>query len=228
MKISYYGHSCFGVELKGINLLFDPFISDNPLIPGTGVNADKVAADYILVSHGHSDHIADCVSIAKRTGAKVVCSWEISVWLNNQGIENTHPMNTGGKWMFDFGKVKCVVALHSSSLPDGSYGGNPLGFIIESEEGSFYYAGDTALTLDMKLIGDYRKVDFAFLPVGDNFTMGVDNAIIAAGFVKCSDIIGMHFDTFGFIKIDQEEAVKKFAQAGKKLRLMKIGETIEK
>lgn len=228
MKISYYGHSCFGVEVKGKHLLFDPFISHNPLVPGTGVSADKVAADYILVSHGHEDHIADCVAIAKRTGAKVVCSWEIHVWLNKQGVENTHPMNTGGKWMFDFGKVKCVVAQHSSSLPDGSYGGNPMGFIIESDEGSFYYAGDTALTLDMKLIGDYRKIGFAFLPIGDNFTMGVDNALIASDFIKCNDIIGMHFDTFGFIKIDQEDAVKKFQHAGKKLTLMKIGDSLEK
>lgn len=228
MKISYYGHSCFGVEIKGKQILFDPFISPNPLISGTGVSVETVQADYILVSHGHNDHIADCVSIAKRTGATVVCSWEISVWLNKQGIEKTHPMNTGGKWKFDFGNVKCVVAQHSSSLPDGSYGGNPLGFIIESEEGNFYYAGDTALTYDMKLIGEYRHINFAFLPIGDNFTMGIDNAIIASEFINCSDIIGMHFDTFGYIKIDHAEAVKKFSRAGKKLTLMNIGDTIEK
>lgn len=228
MNISYYGHSCFGVEIKGKHLLFDPFITYNTLVPGTGVSADNVKADYILVSHGHEDHIADCVAIAKRTGATVICSWEISVWLNKQGVEKTHPMNVGGKWLFEFGKVKCVVAQHSSGLPDGTYGGNPMGFIVESDEGNFYYAGDTALTYDMKLIGEYRSVDFAFLPIGDNFTMGIDNAIIACDFIECNDIIGMHYDTFGYIKIDHADARDKFERAGKKLTLMKIGETISK
>jgi L-ascorbate metabolism protein UlaG (beta-lactamase superfamily) len=226
MKITFYGHSCFGIEVKGKHLLFDPFISPNPLAAHIDVNSVK--ADFILQSHGHMDHIADTVAIAKRTGATVICAYEIHEWLNKQGVTTTHPMNTGGKWMFDFGKVKCVAAVHSSSLPDGSYGGNPMGFVIESEEGNFYYAGDTALTYDMKLIGEYRKVDFALLPLGDNFTMGVDNAIIASDFIKCNDIIGMHYDTFGYIKIDSSEAIQKFERSGKKLTLMNIGETITK
>ena len=137
-------------------------------------------------------------------------------------------MNIGGKTKFDFGNVKCVNAVHSSCLPDGSNGGNPMGFVVESSEGNFYYAGDTALTYDMKLIGDYRSINFAFLPIGDNFTMGVDNAIIATEFINCPDIIGMHYDTFGFIKIDKNEAVKKFESAGKKLTLLEIGQTISK
>jgi L-ascorbate metabolism protein UlaG (beta-lactamase superfamily) len=137
-------------------------------------------------------------------------------------------MNIGGKIVQDFGNVKCVNAVHSSSLPDGTYGGNPMGFVIESTEGNFYYAGDTALTYDMKLIGEYRSVDFAFLPIGNNFTMGIDNAIIASEFVNCNDIIGMHYDTFGYIKIDHEEAVRKFDRSGKKLTLLKIGETLSK
>jgi L-ascorbate metabolism protein UlaG (beta-lactamase superfamily) len=124
--------------------------------------------------------------------------------------------------------VKCVNAVHSSSLPDGSYGGNPMGFVVESSSGNFYYAGDTALTYDMKLIGDYRKIDFAFLPIGDNFTMGVENAIICTDFIKCDDIIGMHYDTYGYIKIDHELAIKKFGHAGKNLTLIKVGETINK
>jgi L-ascorbate metabolism protein UlaG (beta-lactamase superfamily) len=226
MKITYYGHSCFGVEINGKNLLFDPFITPNELAKNIDVNT--IPADYILISHGHEDHIADAVSIAKRTGAKVICAYEIYVWLGKQGIENIHPMNTGGKTKFDFGNVKCVKAEHSSMLPDGSYGGNPMGFVVESSNGNFYYAGDTALTYDMKLIGEYRSVDFAFLPIGDNFTMGPDNAIIASEFIRCNDIIGMHFDTFGFIKIDHEEAQRKFERSGRKLKLMKIGETIEK
>jgi L-ascorbate metabolism protein UlaG (beta-lactamase superfamily) len=135
-------------------------------------------------------------------------------------------MNIGGHWFFDFGKVKCVNAVHSSSLPDGSYGGNPMGFLLETKEGNIYYAGDTALTLDMKLIGDYKKIDVAFLPIGSNFTMGIDNAVIASDFIHCDKIIGMHYDTFGYIKIDQDEAFGKFAAAGKELVLMQIGSSI--
>lgn len=226
MNITYYGHSCFGVEINGKHIVFDPFISPNEL--AKSINVNTIKADYILISHGHEDHIADAVPLAKRTGAKVICSYEIFVWLNKQGVENVHPMNIGGKVKLDFGNVKCVNAVHSSSLPDGSYGGHPMGFVVESSEGNFYYAGDTALTYDMKLIGEYRKVDFAFLPIGDNFTMGAENAIIACDFINCDDIIGMHYDTFGFIKIDQTEAQNKFNRAGKNLTLMKIGETIKK
>lgn len=224
MNITYFGHSCFGVEINGKHLLFDPFITPNEL--AKSINADNVKADYILISHGHEDHIADAVSIAKRTGALVICAWEIYVWLQKQGVENIHPMNTGGKKVFDFGSVKCVKAEHSSSLPDGSNGGNPMGFVIESTDKNFYYAGDTALTYDMKLIGEYRSIDFAFLPIGDNFTMGVDNAIIATEFINCPDVIGMHYDTFGFIKIDKDEAKHKFERQGKRLTLMEIGSTI--
>ncbi len=134
-------------------------------------------------------------------------------------------MNVGGKYKFDFGNVKCVAAAHSSSLPDGAYAGNPMGFVIESNQGNFYFAGDTALSYDMKLIGDYRTINFAFLPIGDNFTMGVDNAIIAADFIKCRKIIGMHYDTFDPIKIDKKEATKKFTQAGNELILFNVGES---
>ena len=226
MNITYYGHSCFGVEINGKHLLFDPFITPNEL--AKEVKVETIKADYILISHGHSDHIADAEAIAKRTGATVICAYEIFVWLGAKGVTNIHPMNVGGKVKLDFGNVKCVVAQHSSSLPDGSYGGNPMGFVIESTQGNFYYAGDTALTYDMKLIGEYRSIDFAFLPIGDNFTMGVDNAIIACDFINCNHIIGMHFDTFGYIKIDHREALTKFERAGKHLTLMDIGETINR
>lgn len=226
MNITYYGHSCFGVEINGKHLLFDPFISHNEL--AKHINIDTIKADYILISHGHADHIGDAAPIAKRTGAKIISSWEVVNWLGQQGCENSHPMNIGGKIKLDFGSVKCVSAIHSSSMPDGSYGGNPMGFVVETSEGDFYYAGDTALTYDMKLIGEYRNIDFAFLPLGDNFTMGVDNAIICTDFINCGDIIGMHYDTFGYIKINKEEAVEKFERAGKKLTLIPIGETISK
>ncbi|HET8962780.1 MAG TPA: metal-dependent hydrolase [Chitinophagales bacterium] len=223
MNITYNGHSCFEVETNGKNLLFDPFITPNKL--AEKINVDKIKADYILISHGHEDHVADLIKIAKRTNAMVICAYEIHAWLHKQGVTNTHPMNVGGKWKFDFGNVKCVAASHSSSLPDGSYAGNAMGFIIEAPEGNFYYAGDTALTYDMKLIGDYRTVNFAFLPIGDNYTMGPENAIIASEFIKCRKIIGMHYDTFEHIKIDKELAVKKFERSGNELILFDIGET---
>ena len=226
MNITYYGHSCFGVEIHGKKLLFDPFIRENAL--AKDINVGSIKADYILISHGHHDHIADAVEIAKKTGAKVICAYEIYIWLKNQGVVNIHPMNTGGKVKLDFGTVKCVKAEHSSTLPDGSAAGNAMGFVVESSEGNFYYAGDTALTYDMKLIGTYRKIDFAFLPIGDNFTMGVDNAIIATEFINCSDIIGMHYDTFEPIRLDHKEAIQKFDHSGKILTLMNIGETISK
>ncbi len=224
MNITYYGHSCFGVQISGKHLLFDPFITPNNL--AKNIDATTVNADYILISHGHFDHIADAVAIAKRTNATVVCVWEIAEWLKKQGVTNIHPMNTGGKKQFDFGTVKCVKAEHSSSLPDGTYGGNPMGFVVETPEGNFYYAGDTALTYDMKLIGDYKKLNFSFLPIGDNFTMGPENALLATGFLKCNHVIAMHYDTFDDIKIDKEVVKQKFENLGKTLTLMQIGETI--
>ncbi|WP_207496630.1 metal-dependent hydrolase [Aridibaculum aurantiacum] len=225
MKFTYYGQSCFAVEIKGKKILFDPFITYNEL--AKDIDVDSIEADFILLSHGHTDHIADCVSIAKRTGAKVVASYEIHEWLNKQGVENTHPMNTGGKWHFEFGTVKCVVAQHSSSLPDGTYGGNPMGFIVNSSEGNFYFAGDTSLTLDMQLIPRWTKLDFAVLPIGDNFTMDVADAIVAAEFVQCDKVVGVHYNTFGYIKIDIELAKADFKAAGKELLLPGIGETIK-
>lgn len=225
MRFTYYGHSCFAVQIKGKKILFDPFITPNEL--AKNVNVNQIAADYIFLSHGHEDHIADCISIAERTGAKVVCSFEIHVWLNDRGITNTHPMNTGGKWDFEFGTVKCVVAQHSSGLPDGSYGGNPMGFVFTSEEGNFYYSGDTALTLDMQLVPQYAQLNFTVLPIGDNFTMGIEDAIQAARLVQCSQIVGVHYDTFGFIKIDHEKARKAFSDHKMKLYLMQPGETLD-
>ena len=225
MQFTYYGHSCFAVQIKSKNILFDPFITPNTL--AADIDMNKIQADYIFLSHGHEDHIADCISIAGRTGAKVICSFEIHVWLNNQGITNTHPMNTGGKWAFDFGTVKCVVAQHSSGLPDGSYGGNPMGFVFTTRDGNFYYSGDTALTLDMQLVPQYTTLNFAVLPIGDNFTMGIDDAIQAARFIQCSQIIGVHYDTFGYIKIDHTNAMQAFADQEIKLHLLAVGETID-
>ncbi|MBS1748464.1 MAG: metal-dependent hydrolase [Bacteroidetes bacterium] len=225
MRYTCYGHSCFSVVIKGKKILFDPFITFNELAKNIDVNT--IEADFIFLSHGHEDHIADCVSIAARTGAKVVCSFEIHVWLNKKGITNTHPMNTGGKWNFEFGTVKCVVAQHSSGLPDGSYGGNPMGFVFTSDDGNFYYSGDTALTLDMQLIPQYATLNFAVLPIGDNFTMDVTDAMQSAKYVQCRKIVGVHYDTFGYIKIDHIKAKQLFAEEGLQLFLLNPGESIE-
>lgn len=238
MNITYLGHSCFLLETQKAKILFDPFISPNEIVQEirkenldstalANLNPELIECDYVLLSHGHEDHVADAESILKRTGAKVVSNFEIVSWYQSKGIQNIHPMNLGGTWEFDFGTVKSVSAVHSSVLPDGTYGGNPGGFVIEAEGKKIYYAGDTALTYDMKLIGEEFELDYAFLPLGDNFTMGVKDAIKASDFIACNEIIGMHFDTFGFIKIDHADAMNRFEDAGKKLTLMNIGETKE-
>jgi L-ascorbate metabolism protein UlaG (beta-lactamase superfamily) len=222
MKITYAGHSCFLVETQGEKLLFDPFISPNELTKGK-ISADEIEADYILLTHGHQDHVADVEAIAKRTGAKIISNFEIVSWYGEKDIEG-HPMNHGGQWSFDFGVVKYVSAIHSSVLPDGTYGGNPGGFVIWNDEGCFYFAGDTALTMDMKLIPmTCPKLDFAILPIGDNFTMGTKEAILASDFVETDKVIGCHYDTFGYIKIDHDAVKKSFADQGKELILLSIG-----
>jgi L-ascorbate metabolism protein UlaG (beta-lactamase superfamily) len=225
MKITYYGHSCFGVEISGKHLLFDPFISPNPL--ASQIDLEAIPADYILLSHGHGDHVADVEAIARRTGAKLLGCYEVTAWFEAKGISNYHPMNVGGKVQLDFGTVKFVEAVHSSTMPDGSPGGVAGGFVVRADEGSFYYAGDTALHYDMQLIGRFERLKFAFLPIGDNFTMGVEDALVAADFIGCKEIIGMHYDTFPYVAIEQAKAVDTFARAGKNLHLMAIGDSAE-
>lgn len=225
MKITFLGQNGFIFQTNNSTIVTDPFVTPNPL--AAEINIDDIKADYILLTHGHQDHVADAEAIAKANDATIISNFEIVSWYGAKGIKG-HPMNHGGKWTFEFGNVKYVNAIHSSVLPDGTYGGNPGGFVIWNENTSFYMAGDTALTLDMKLIPiTCPKLDFAILPIGDNFTMGIDDAIIASNFIECSTIIGCHYDTFGYIEIDHAEAKEKFAQAGKELILLKIGETIE-
>ncbi|MFP4093279.1 MAG: metal-dependent hydrolase [Cyclobacteriaceae bacterium] len=225
MKLTYYGHSCFAVEVGGKNLLFDPFITPNEL--AKDIDVDQITADYILVSHGHQDHVADAVAIAKRTGARLISNYEIIGWFAGQGVENGHPMNHGGSASFEFGTVKYVNAVHSSVLPDGTYGGNPGGFIISGDNKSFYFAGDTALTMDMQLIPRFAKLDLAILPIGSNFTMDANDAVVAADFIQCNKVMGVHYDTFPYIKIEHEKAKKAFSDAGKELILAEIGATID-
>jgi L-ascorbate metabolism protein UlaG (beta-lactamase superfamily) len=225
MKFTYYGHACFAVEAGGRTLLFDPFISPNPL--AKKIDVRKVAADFILVSHGHGDHVADVVEIANRTGAKVIAPFEVGSWFEGKGVKNVQSMNHGGAAKMDFGRVKLTSAVHSSSMPDGSYGGNPAGFVVESSDGNFYYSGDTALTMDMKLIGETTKLRFAVFPIGDFFTMGIEDALRAADFVKVGKIIGVHYDTFPPIKVDHAAVLKAAGDAGIELLLPAIGESVE-
>lgn len=225
MKITYYGHSSFSVFAGSKHILFDPFITGNELAKDIDINT--IPADYIFVSHGHFDHIQDVVAIANRTGATVVGIWELYSYFGKQGVKNLHPINPGGKVVFDFGTAKSVIAQHSSSLPDGTYAGVACGFVFKTEEGNFYYSGDTGLTLDMTLIPKWADLDFAVFPIGDALTMGIEEAIEAAQFVKTTKVLGVHYDTFGFIKIDKADAVKQFKAAGIELSLPAIGEAFD-
>ncbi|CAA6823217.1 MAG: Unknown protein [uncultured Aureispira sp.] len=224
MRITYYGHSCFLVQVGNKKLLFDPFISGNPQTKSAKIDLETIKPDYILLSHGHGDHLADVLEIAIQSRAKIIAVYEVAEWFEKQGLE-VLGMNTGGKCKFDFGVLKMVNAVHSSSMPDGSYGGNPVGFVISNDiSGTFYFAGDTALTMDMKLIPMMcPRLDFAILPIGDYFTMGYDDAVLASNFIQCNTIIGCHFDTFPAIKLDHSAAKKAFSTAGKTLFLPEIG-----
>jgi L-ascorbate metabolism protein UlaG (beta-lactamase superfamily) len=223
MKITYLGHASLSIEVLGKHIIVDPFISPNEL--AKDIDVDALKADYILLTHAHQDHIVDVEVIAKRTGAKVISNFEIVNHYGAIGIEG-HPMNHGGSWKFDFGRVTYTNAIHTSSFPDGSYGGQPGGFILETPDGNLYIAGDTALTMDMKLIPMQCKIDLAVLPIGDNFTMGIESAVIASDFVECNKVLGYHYDTFGYIVIDHKMAKESFASAGKELVLLPIGDSI--
>jgi L-ascorbate metabolism protein UlaG (beta-lactamase superfamily) len=224
MEFTYYGHACFALHAEGKTLLIDPFISGNEKAKHIDIN--HIQADYIAISHGHADHIADAEAIALRTGALVICAYEIHDWLQTKGIHRTHPMNTGGSHTFGPFTIKCTVAQHSSCLPDGSYGGNPLGFLIQTNQHNVYYSGDTALTFDMQLIPMWAKLNAAILPIGDNFTMGYSDARIATQWCGAPKTIGVHFDTFPPITINHEEAKAHFNTHQLELILPTIGETI--
>lgn len=215
----------FIIEFGGKQLLFDPYMTGNP--KSGPIKSEDINPDWILVSHGHMDHVADVEPIAKRTGATIISNYEIVNWYGNKDLKG-YPLNHGGKADFDFGTAKYVNAIHTSALPDGSYGGNPGGFVIWNDSSCFYFAGDTALTKDMELIPmTCPKLDVAILPIGDNFTMGYEDAIIASDMIKCNKVIGCHYDTFPYIEIDKAAAIKAFADKGKELLLPELGETFE-
>lgn len=196
--LTFLGHATFEIATAGKRLLLDPFLDENPQAP---MGAAGVEPDVILLTHGHFDHVADCASIAKRTGALVVANADICTWLNRQGIENTHAMNIGGAHRFEFGTVKMTLAHHSSMLPDGAYGGNPAGFLLTLEDGVVYFAGDTGLFSDMKLIGE-AGIDVAVLPIGDNFTMGPQDALQAVKLLQPGRVVPNHYNTWPPIEVD--------------------------
>jgi len=205
-KYIWYGHGTHGIETQGHNILVDPFFTDNPAASTT---ADEVEADFILISHGHGDHIGDSVNIAKRTGALVISNFEIINWLGGQGLENLHPQHIGGGFHHPFGYLKLTHALHGSGLPDGSYGGNPAGVLLTTQAGEkIYLACDTGLFASMKLIGE-EGIDLAVLPIGDNFTMGPDDALRAVHMIQPRHVIPVHFNTWPLIEQDAEAWAKR-------------------
>lgn len=225
MNFTYYGHSCFQIDVAGKKLLFDPFITPNPL--ASKIDITQLKPDYIFLSHGHYDHVADVESIARQSGAVIVGCYEVVEWFRTKGLRNNHSMNVGGSWEFDFGKVTLTPAVHSSSMPDGAYGGITGGFLINTKEGSFYYSGDTALFADMKLLATHGPLAFAVLCIGGNFTMNAEEALQAAQWLGCQKIIGVHYDTFPPIKINHAAAQDHFRKEGSQLRLLSVGETIK-
>ncbi|WP_159950496.1 metal-dependent hydrolase [Polaribacter septentrionalilitoris] len=223
MKITFYGHACFGIEIEKTNILIDPFITGNEL--ASDIDVTKIKADYILLTHAHQDHVLDVEVIAERTGATIVSNYEIAMYYQAKGF-NIHPVNHGGTYTTETFSAKYVNAIHTSSFADGTYGGQPGGFVISANDKNLYVAGDTALTMDMKLIPLSYKIDCAILPIGDNFTMGIDDAIIASDFVACNTVIGCHFNTFPPITINIDDAKSAFESKEKELKILEIGSSI--
>lgn len=222
IKIVYHSHACFSIQTDAVNLLIDPFLTGNPL---ADVTAEQVNPDYILVSHAHGDHLGDAVPIAKRTGATVISNFEICNYVVAQGV-TAHAMHIGGAHEFPFGKVKLTIAHHGSSFPDGSYGGSPSGFLLWLEGKVIYFAGDTALTYDMTLYGA-EGIDVAMLPIGDNFTMGPEDAVKAVGFLQPKAVILMHYNTFEVITQDAQAVADTIsAQTTARPVIMQPGETL--
>ncbi|OQY22271.1 MAG: metal-dependent hydrolase [Anaerolineaceae bacterium 4572_32.1] len=222
VKITWHGHACFSIEGGGATLLTDPFLTGNPL---ADVSADEVSADFILVSHAHGDHLGDAVPIAKRTGATIVSNFEIATFCGNKGA-NTHPLHIGGGHDFPFGRVKLTIAHHGSAFPDGGYGGSPAGFLLSIEGINIYHACDTGLFYDMKLIGE-EGIDLAILPIGDNFTMGPDDALKSVKLINPKIVVPIHYNTFEVIKQDpQVFAAMVAAETSAQCKVLKPGQSL--
>jgi L-ascorbate metabolism protein UlaG (beta-lactamase superfamily) len=202
--------------------VIDPFISGNPVVK---TPVDKVKCDYIILTHGHGDHISDAVEIAQKNDATVIAMFEIANFAAKNNLKN-HPLSIGGGFNFPFGRVKLTIAHHSSSFPDGSYAGDPAGVLLYIDGKTIYHAGDTGLFYDMKLIGEMNNIDYAFLPIGDNFTMGIDDAVKAAEFVNAKITVPIHYNTFDIVRANPEDFKKKVDSIGKKCEIIKFGESI--
>jgi L-ascorbate metabolism protein UlaG (beta-lactamase superfamily) len=209
ISLTWHGHATFSLNINGTRIVVDPFFADNN--PSAKTPVDAVAADFILQTHGHGDHIADTVALARRTGATVIANFEICNWIGAKGHEKVHAMNTGGGYNFPFGRVKMTPALHSSGLPDGSYGGDPGGYLVTAVDKTIYIAGDTALFSDMALIGR-AGIDVAILPVGDNFTMGPDDSVLALEYLQPKIVVPGHYNTWPPIAIDVNAWAEKVRQ----------------
>ncbi|MCS7260419.1 MAG: metal-dependent hydrolase [Anaerolineae bacterium] len=224
-KVTWYGHACFLFETRGFRILTDPFLTGNALSP---VRADAVAADYILVSHGHGDHLGDTVAIAKRTGALVISNYEIQNCLVANGVENVHAQHIGGSHTYPWGRLKLTIAHHGSVLPDGSYGGNPVGFLFYFEDNrKVYHACDTGLFYDMKLIGE-EGIDLALLPIGDNYTMGPEDALRAVKLIQPARVVPIHYNTFDLIQQDAHAWARRVeSETPTRVIVLQPGQTIE-
>lgn len=223
IKITWYGHSALALEVGGYKLLVDPYFTGNPV---ASISADKVTPDYILVTHGHFDHVGDAAAIAKRTGAMVISNFEIAEWMRKQGVPNTHEQHIGGGHDFPFGNLKLTTAFHGSGLPDGTNGGNPAGFLLTPKDGKkIYVSGDTGLFSDMKLIGQ-EGIDVAFVPIGDNYTMGPEDAYKAVELIMPKHIIPIHYNTWELIAQDAGKWAERVSKLGVKVHVLKPGESI--
>jgi len=223
VSLTYHGHAALSINIDGTNVLVDPFITDNPL---ASIDSSSLEADYILVSHGHEDHVGDTLSIAKRTGAAVIANLEIANWFSSQGVVSVHPQHIGGGYAHTFGYVKLTQAHHGSALPDGSYGGNPCGFLIQALGTTLYLACDTGLFGDMKLIGE-EGIDLAVLPIGDNFTMGPKDALRAVKMIKPSLVLPVHYNTWPLIEqnaLEWKRSVEK--ETSSKVCVLQPGQRI--
>jgi len=225
-KLTYLGHAAFLVEGKTHRLVIDPFLTGNPV---AAAKAEQIRADFVLLTHGHGDHVGDGLTIAKANGATIIAPYELAMYCQSQGAK-VHPMHIGGSFPFPFGRVKLTIAHHGSGMEINgkmAYMGNPCGYLVTIDGRTIYHAGDTGLFLDMQLIGEMNRIDVALLPIGDNFTMGIDDAVKAVELLKPSLAIPMHYKTFGVIDQDPQEFAQKVAAKGFKAKVLAFGESLE-